>query len=293
MQSKFLVGVTWFILSLIVSNINDILTKYLGNRLNPMEVVFFRCAFGVLTLLPFMLRQGPAAFKTTRLHMHLARGILLFLAISMWCYGLAVVPVSTGTIISFTVPLFVLLMAPSFLNEKVEWSLWTATIIGFIGVIIVINPTDISFNPMVLLMLLSSLFFASLDIINKKFVAKESMLSMLFYSALVTTTLSLYPVSHVWQTPTSNEVVWLLLLGAGSNLILYCLLKAFSATAASSLAPYRYLELLLSILMGYLVFGDMPRIATIIGAAIVIPSTLFVAHQQIRKEHSKRKKITA
>jgi S-adenosylmethionine uptake transporter len=151
---------------------------------------------------------------------------------------------------------------------------------------VVYNPGDITFNPLSMILLLSAMMFAGLDILNKKYVVKESMLSMLFYSALVTTVLGFYPAMKLWHTMTTSQVILLALLGAGSNLILYCLLKAFSYVNASAVAPYRYLELIISGVVGFIVFNEIPALPAFIGTLIIIPCTLYVASAQIKWERS-------
>lgn len=281
-NSKYFIGITWFLLSLVISNINDIIMKHLGTDLHPMQVAFCRFCFGTLSLLPLMLYFGKSSFKTSRYYIHIARGLLLFLGISIWCFGLSIVPITTATILTFTIPLFVLIMAPIFLGERVSTELWLVTLLGFAGVVIVFNPFGTAFQPISLIMLISSIMFASLDIINKKFVASESMLSMLFYSALVTTVLSIYPAMLYWQQMTLHQVLLLAIIGVFSNLILFCLLKGFSLVNASAVAPYRYLELLLSGVFGYVIFSEIPEITMYIGAAIIIPTTFYVGYKQMK-----------
>lgn len=280
-----MLGIAWFILSLVISNLNDVIAKYVGSDLHFAQTTFCRCFFGMLSLLPFMIYGGIKSFKTPRPIMHVIRGSLLYFGIAIWILGLNLVPIATATIMTFTIPLFILIMAPIFLGEKVSARLWIATLVGFVGVIIVFNPSHDTFQPISLILLLSSLMFATLDIINKKYVVKESMLSMLFYSAVVTSVLGFYPAYMFWQDITTHQLVLLAILGAGSNLILYCLLKAFSFVQASAVAPYRYLELVLSAFVGFVVFSEIPAMATYIGTLIIVPCTLYVASQQIKWEN--------
>lgn len=279
---QYLLGITWFILSIVISNVNDIIMKKLGYDLHPMQVAFCRFFFGTMSLIPLMIYFGKKSFVTKRYYIHITRGVLLFFGISIWCFGLSIVPITTATILTFTIPLFVLVMAPIFLGEKVSTQLWVVTILGFVGVLIVFNPTSASFQPIAIIMLISSLMFASLDIINKKFVASESMLSMLFYSAVVTTILSIYPAYLYWQSINSYQLFLMAVMGVFSNLILFCLLKSFSIVNASAVAPYRYLELVLSGVFGYVLFHEIPELTMYIGAAIIIPSTFYVGYHQLK-----------
>jgi S-adenosylmethionine uptake transporter len=276
----YLIGISWFVVSLFSSALNDIIGKYAGLRLHPVEVSFFRFLFSMLALLPFIIYQGIETLRTGNPLVHIIRGVLLFLGMTSWIYGLTIVPVTTATVISFATPLFTLVLALFFLNERIIWQRWVVTVLGFCGIIITLQPNASDFNPEVLVFILASVSFAMLDIINKKFVIKESMLSMLFYSALVTTLVSSPAVLSFWQTPNITELALLFILGASGSLILFFLLKAFALVDATALAPYRYTELIVSAIAAYLVFREVPAKSTIYGALIIIPSTLFIIYSE-------------
>ena len=276
----YFIAIGWFILSLMSSCLNDIISKYMGMRLHSLEISFFRFSFGALTLVPFILYYGTSTLKTSNPLMHLSRGTLLFFGMTAWTYGVTIVPITTATMVGFSMPLFVLVLAVFFLNENITWQRWVATIAGFCGIVITLQPHAEDFNPEVLVFIFAAMSFATLDIINKKFIVKESMISMLFYSAIVTAILSVVPATQYWQTPSASELFLLLILGASSNLILFFILKAFALLDATAIAPYRYLELLMSATFGYIIFGDIPSASTWYGAAILIPSTLFIVYSE-------------
>jgi S-adenosylmethionine uptake transporter len=279
-KGKFALGVIWFLMSLLASVSNDAITKHLGYRLHPAQIAFFRFFFGTLTLLPFMLWHGKKMFRTKRVSIHIIRGSLLFFGISLWTLGVTTTPLTTVTIMSFTIPIIVLVLAPIFLKEKVTIDLWLSTLVCFIGVLVVLNPTGSNFDPKSLGLLLAALAFAALDIINKKIVSHESMLAMLFYSAMITSLLCAWPAFGVWVTPTLKELGILLVLGAGANLILFFILKAFTYVAASTLSPFRYLELVLSAALGYFIFAEGLDVNTILGCSLIIPATLYVSYKR-------------
>jgi S-adenosylmethionine uptake transporter len=283
---SYFIGVSWFLLSLVSSSVNDVISKYAGVRLHSYEITFFRFLFGTMTLLPFVFFYGVNTLKTSRPTVHFFRGILLFLGIAGWTYGLTIAPVTTATVVSFTIPIFVLVLGVFFLSEKIIWQRWVVTLVAFLGLVLTLNTNSADFNPEVLVFVLAAIAFAILDIINKKFVIKESMISMLFYSAIITAVLALPFALQHWLTPTVEELMLLFILGASANLILFFLLKAFALADATALAPYRYLELVLSAIIAYIVFAEIPGEATIYGALVIIPSTLFIIYsekQQIAK----------
>lgn len=292
-------GVFWAIMVCFISSMNDVFTRLAGTRLDSLEVAFFRLFFMTLTLLPVMLYFSRGAFKTTRPGFHAARAILGYGAIAAWCAGVAVTPLVIACTIAQTVPLFVLPMAFVVLREKIGWQRTLATLTGFVGIMIVLQPnadaSEFSFvnlNIGALWLLGSAVLFAASDILNKIMVSRESDLTMLFYFAAGTTCIGLIPAYMVWQDPTLKEVLWLLCLGGGANLILYCLLKAFAATEISALQPYRYVELFFASGFGFVLFGELISFTTLIGAAIIISSTLTIAYYEthLRRKDAKIKK---
>lgn len=277
---NYLKAMLWLVLSLVVSCGNDAIMKYMGAYISPWQVAFFRCFFGTVSLLPLMFYHGPVSFKTQRPWLHVLRGGVLVIAISLWSHGVQAAPITTATIMGFTVPIFVLLLAPIFLQEHVTWAMWLATLLGFCGIVLVLQPNPWSFQRVPLLFVLAALLFGLLDIINKKYVTQEPMLCMLFYSTLFATVLLALPALYAGPMPTRQALGWLGVLGIGSNLILYFLLKAFALAGVSSLAPFRYLELLISMGVGYVLFQELPTGHSYLGAALIIPGTLLIVYGQ-------------
>ncbi|AFC74309.1 S-adenosylmethionine uptake transporter [Rickettsia parkeri str. Tate's Hell] len=276
----YLTGIGWFLLSLVSSSANDVISKYLGTRLHSFEVAFFRFFFSSIVLLPFVVYYGKNTLKTSRPFVHILRGLLLFFGMTSWTYGLTIAPVTTATVVSFSIPLFTLILAVFFLNENIIWPRWVVTVVGFIGLVVTLKPHAEDFNPEILYFVLAAISFAMLDIINKKFVIKESMISMLFYSAIVTAIVSLPVASQYWLTPSSFELALLFVLGSSGSLILFFLLKAFSMVDATATAPYRYLELVISVIAAYFIFNEFPDKSTLHGAVIIIPTTLFIIYSE-------------
>jgi S-adenosylmethionine uptake transporter len=280
-------GISWFILNLLISASNDVIMKFLGGNISVYEVVFLRFLFGTLVFVPFIFINRKN-FKTSRPFLHISRGGILFLGIAAYCIGLNSGKMAVATSINFTIPIFVLILATRILGEKFSLTKLCATITGFIGVIVLINPTSPDFNLTSLTLIMSAFLFASLDVINKKFVSTESMMSMLFYSNLFAMLFSAIPGIYHWTTPDIGGLALLFILGAGSNLILYCLLKSFSYIEVSIVAPYRYLELLFSITLGYIFFKEQFNTTNWIGAGIIVLSTLIMSYEYLLARRLKR-----
>ena len=277
---QYLKAITWFVGSLFVSCMNDVITKYLGNDFSPWQIAFCRFGFGAIILFFIMAFKGRKHFVTTNFSLHIVRGILIFFAIILWNKGMQSSTISTATIISFTIPLFVLILASIFLQERITWPVVLSTLGGFLGILVILRTTYSDFNQGSLYFFMAAFFFAILDVLNKKYVNRESNLALLFYSALIAAVLVAYPAIQVWRTPAIKDLMLLLLLGIGSNLILYCLLRAFSLTRVSFLVPFRYLELFIAVGMEYIFFNLLPDKYTYMGAAIIIPCMLFIGYYE-------------
>ena len=265
-----------------VSNLNDVLMKFLGQRLPSVEVAFFRFFFGAISMLPVMIYLGKESLKVKNWHVHALRTLLGTIAIMIWCYGVTHVHLTIATTLGFTVPLFVLPLAMIFLKEHVGMRRWIITLVGFAGILVVINPLGTTFNTAAAFLLVSSVCFALSDIIGKKMITNESMATILFYFSIGATFISLPFALNTWESPSVNEVGFLFLLGLGCNLIQFCVLKAFQAADVSVLSPFRYTELLFAAATGWLFFGESVQASTGIGAAIIIPSTLYLAHYELK-----------
>ncbi len=282
---KYFIGVGWFILSLASSVLNDSIAKYAGNDLHSFQVAFLRFLFSALTLLPFVMYYGA---RSSRPLVHFCRGLLLFLGMTAWTFGLNIAPITSATLISFTIPLFTLILAKFFLSENITWQRWVATFVGFAGISMVIGITEEEFTIGSIIFVVSAFGFAGLDIINKKFIIKETMVSMLFYSALITAVLSFIPAMIYWKSPTIEQWTLFFIFGCSANLILFFILKAFALLDATAVAPYRYLELLFSSLAGYIIFNEVPTKSTLYGAAIIIPATLFIVYSENKAKKMNR-----
>lgn len=280
---SYLVSISWYMLSLVISNINDIIQKNLGQDLHPIQITFMRFLFGTLTLMPFMIFYGRQSFAISKPFVHVFRGGFLFSGIALYCYGLKHVHLTAANVINFTIPIFTLMLAIFFLKEKVGWARWLATMFGFIGIMVVIEPTTENFNLASVWLIIAAFLFAMLDITNKKYVVQETMLAMLFYTALVTMLFSCIPTFFVWKSLNLNQYILLSLVGSGANILLFCLLKSLRTIDASAVAPFRYIELLLASITGYYFFNEIPQNTMWLGAVIIIPSTLFIIYYDARQ----------
>jgi drug/metabolite transporter (DMT)-like permease len=274
-------GALWMIASGIGFSVMAVGIKLLGHRLENFQIGFFRVVIGFLAILPFVIGSGGLArLRTHHAGVHLVRAV--FGLIAMYCsyYAIARMPLADYTGLSFTKPLFATLLAIAILGETVRWRRWTATFAGFLGVIIMVRPGAGTMQPAALAALTDSFSIAFLVTLVKRLPASETPLTMLFYFGLFATVLSLGPAIYAWQWPTAFE--WLLLIGVGvlGALAQMFWIRAFRAGDASAVAPFDYLRLPMAATIGFVGFSELPTIWTFIGAAVIVASTLYIAHRE-------------
>lgn len=287
MTRNNIIAISWFILSLFISVTNDATTKFLNGSTSAVVVSFWRFVFSTIVLLPIVFVFGLKSIKTSKIYYHALRGFLLAIAISLWAYGIKFVPISTVTLMSFTIPMFTVIMACVFLRERVSFSTIIATTIGFIGSIIALSPKSIAFSWNATIFLVASIFFATLDILNKKLInERENILPMMFFSNLFSAIFTVFipgAIHSVFEI-TVKELSILIVLGIGANLILFCIIKAFEKANAAFLAPIRYLELIISTIIGFIFFEENLSINIVIGGSLVILSSILIDRRYDKKK---------
>lgn len=278
-------GVFWVLLLITVSCFNDVLMCHLGSNLSLVMVTFFRFFFSFVTVAPFVLnRKRVYLLKTNFAKMHFARGFIGAAALGLCCWSVNVMHLSENTTLMFTQPLFFLVLASFFLKESIDSFRWLATIFGFLGIVIIMNPSLDSVRVEALIPLSAAVLFAIITLLAKKMVETEHPLSLLFYFGLVTTGVTLPLAIYYWQTPSMYEILHLAALGIGANFIQLCIFKAFKATEASAVTPVFYAEIIISALFGFVFFGQVPTLSVLLGALLIASSTFAISWWETRRE---------
>jgi len=273
-------GAVWIMLAACLFTIMGALIKTVGARLDSLQIGFFRCALGLAVILPFMLRAGPAAFRTERPLMHLWRGLLGTTAMFCGFYAVTHLPLADATAIGFANTLFMIVLAVLFLGEQVRWRRWTATGVGFVGVLVMVGPAGQSQVLPMAIALFGTLCVAIVSVVIKKLSRTESPLSILFSFGVVSTVASAGPAIVVWQTPTLGELGLMFLIAAIGTVAQNCGIRGYRAGEATAVAPFDYCRLLFAGALGYLMFGDVPSPQTLMGAGLIVTATLYIARRE-------------
>ena len=192
-------GALWMGAAAIAFALMVTLVRQLTDGLHPLQVVFFRTAFGLAAMLPWLLRQGFGVLRTEHLRRHLLRALIAILAMVGWFTTLSLMPLAEATALSFTAPLFTSVLAVLVLGEVMSPRRWSAVGIGFLGALVIVRPGFAAIQPAALLAIGTAAIWAFSTILIKTMARTESAGAITTYMALLTTPMTLLAALFVWQ----------------------------------------------------------------------------------------------
>jgi len=286
-------GALWILGSCVAATGMSVGVKDLAGGLDTFQITFVRCAAGLILILPMVFvrrlreakergEEGPLPIVSPRWRLHLLRGVLAAIAINCGYYSLAHLPLATATVLFFTAPLFVTLLAPLLLGERVGWRRWAATAVGFAGTVIVLRPSAQGVDPLLLVPIVSSLVFAIALIVGKKLSATEAPSTMLLYTTLVVAVATLPPAVLVWTAPSFSDWIFLGILTLFATARTYCDIRGYGTGEASFVANFQYLRIVFVSAAAYFIFAEIPDSGAILGACVIGFSSLYIAQREAR-----------
>ena len=263
-----------------------LLIKLVGAGIHVTQVIFVRQLCIVAIMLPQLSKGFPESVKTTQPLLHLAR--ISVALIAMLCGFTAVInmPLADATAIGFAKSLFVTIFAIALLKESVGVRRWSATLIGFGGVLIMLQPGSAGFNIYGIYAAIGAVAAGLVMVLIRIMSKKDPPSTILIYQGVGVAVILATPAILNWQPPTPTE--WLLLLGIGVTgyLSQLCNVYAYKYGEASLLAPLEYTRILYATLIGLVVFGDLPGAYTVVGATIVILASAYTIHRERKLKNS-------
>jgi drug/metabolite transporter (DMT)-like permease len=264
----------------------SVLVRYLGERYPVGQVVFFRSAFAILPVVIIYAWRGElaAAIRMGRPFGHIGRGLTAVGAMFCNFSALARLPVVDATAISFVSPLFTVAMSALILKERVRIYRWSAVIIGFSGVLVMLAPyLDIGRSAAsevgaigAMLGVAGAAFAAGSTIQTRAMTRTETTSSIVFYFSLICALAGLATWPLGWIMPTWPELLALIVIGICGGVAHILLTESYRLAPASMIAPFDYTSMLWALILGFLVFGEVPGVFVYIGAAIIVAAGLFV-----------------
>lgn len=256
------------------------MVRYLGGDLHPFIVAFYRNLFGLIAILPLVIKAGLSGLRTHHPRLMVIRSVSGIFAMLTWFYGLTKVPTAEATALSFTAALFTALVAYILLGEKMRRHRWLAIFGGFIGVIVVLQPNTENYNPYMLLILVSCVFWGLSVTLVKLLTRTDSTTSIVAWMSILLTIMSLPPALFFWQWPDLNQFLLLAVMGVLATLGHLCMTQALSLADTTAVMSIDFMRLIWAALIGAIFFGDAFDIYTWIGASIIFSSGLYIMFRE-------------
>jgi drug/metabolite transporter (DMT)-like permease len=275
-------GSIYMVSALLVYAVMVGLFKYLGPVIPLVEILMIRQVVMSLVIIAFAARALPAMVHTERPGLQVFRGLVTLASMLCGFSAIIYIPLAQATAIGFSQVLFVTIAAVLVLKEKVDAPRWIATIIGFVGVIIMLNPSTEGLNIYALMSVGGALFGACITISVRMLATSERTDTILIWQGIVLIVVLAVPTWWFWVQPTPEQWLWLVVLSLFGTAGQWLITRAYQVGEAAALAPIDFSRLLLASFTGFVFFAEIPALPTWIGATFVIGATLYTMRKNAR-----------
>ena len=260
-----------------------LLVRALTDDYSAFQILFVRTAVGIALLVPLFRRTGFGGLRTRRAPLHLARALFAYVGMLGLFIGIAEIPLADVISLSFTQPIFIVLLAALLLGERFGTARALATLGGFAGVLIIVRPglQEVGFGA--LMVLGGAISYAGSNVCIKRLMTTETSASTTAWVNIVMCPLAGIPAVFYWVAPSALD--WLLLAGVGATgtLGVWFVSRAYAAAEMSAVVPFDFLRLPIVATGGWLLFGEATDGWTLAGAAVIFASTYGLARAEARR----------
>ncbi|MDH3317137.1 MAG: DMT family transporter [Gammaproteobacteria bacterium] len=264
--------------------------RFISAEIHPFEVTFFRNLFGFVALTPWLVIHGLEPLRTRRFGLHFARAGTNVVAMLMFFMALSMSPMVQVQALAFTAPLFTTVLAALILKEDVRIRRWMATLVGFIGALIIIRPGFQPIDAGALLTVASAAVWAFTMIIIKQLSRTDSAFTITAYMVILMTPMSLVAAAPVWSWPNLEQLGWLAACGITGTVAQLLMAQAFRSADASVVLPLDFMKVVWGAIIAWLWFSEVVGIWTWIGALIIFIGASYIA---FRERHLEKEKADA
>lgn len=275
-QANTVLGIAVMLLGIFLFVVNDVMGKWLVATYTVGQVLLIRSAAGLVMLSPMMWREGLSALlHPRRPRLQLFRVVLSTLEVASFYAAVAYLPLASVVTIYLAGPIYVTALAGPLLGEHVGWRRWSAVLVGFAGVVIALQPSADTLSGPSLIAIAGSMLFALLMIVTRKLRGtSDTVLVTWQTTAALVFGAVLAPFG--WVTPSGRDVLLLAMLGVVAALAHLCVNRSLKLAPAAVVTPYQYTQIAWAILLGWLVFGDVPTPSVFVGSGIIVAAGLYI-----------------
>ncbi len=280
-NSHLLKAICFMVIGGISITIMQASVKLLSESLHPFVITFFRASLVLFILLPALIFFGNNVFVTSSFKLQAIRGAVGGTGMLCVFTGLSMISLAEATTLLFTVPIFATLLSVIFLSERVGIRRWSAIIVGFLGILIVMRP-EISFGLGYALLLCAAVTWSISILIAKKLTERDSIISVTFWQAIGCVPIAFFASLMVWEWPSFDQLLWLFSiagLGTLGHALLYASLKL---GRVSFILPLDYIRIIWSSIFGFVLFGHLPTLQLYAGSMMIIGAATFISYREMK-----------
>jgi drug/metabolite transporter (DMT)-like permease len=276
-------GALWMLASAVTFTVMTMLIKYLGDEYAPALQTFYRQAFGLLVMLPIVIGNPRAAFRTTRPGIVLFRSLAGTVGMMLGFYAYQKLPLAEANALSFTRTLWLVPLAAFVLKERVGPRRIVATLVGFTGALLMLKPVAQGELGLPAAAALLSALLVAATVTGMKIMTRDhTTTTLMAWSATLGFILAIPPALFVWRWPSVIDLMLLAAMGVLGTITQACYIRGMSEGDAAVMAPVDYTRLVFAVMLGYALFGDVPDALTMMGAAVIIASTIYITLRESR-----------
>lgn len=276
----------WMIVGSVAFAGMNVVIRYASTDMHTYQLVFFRNLFGLLWMAPWLMNYGMAALRTGRIMFYVFRSSLGLVGMYGSFYAVTHMSMADATALSFTAPLFATVGAVMFLGEKIRLRRTVATLVGFIGVLIILRPGPETLNPVAIIALIGSAAGAASIIVVRSLSKTEPPNAIVVYMVLFLAPISLPAAIWVWVWPSWFDVGLMVILGGLGTLGHLAVTRAYAMAEATAVLPYDYLRLPVVAAAGVVAFSELPDQWTFLGAGVIAISSIYIARREAQVARS-------
>ena len=273
-------GIACIVFGSALLTLNDAVMKLLADDYPVGEILCLRaCAIFIPTIFLIWYLGGIRTMRIYNVQGQTIRAILGVCTASLFLFGLSYLPLADAIALTFSGPIFTVALAGLILRERVGWHRWTAVSIGFVGVLIMLQPGTDALRLAAFLPLSAAFFGAIRDIVTRSISVSESSIAVLFYSTLAVSIAGILTLPFGWRMLTAGDFVLVTIAGILQGFAHYLFIEAYRLAQAAIVVPYKYLQLIWAVLFGFLIWGEVPGKWIILGSVLVIASGIYNARR--------------
>ncbi len=279
-----LLGIAFGLASVVLFSAQALVVKFVGDRYPMNEIVFFRHAFALVPAIVMVMHQGGVrTLRTGRFPMHLARMAAGMSSMILGFYALRLIPLADATVYNFLSPLLITALSVPLLGERVGIHRWSAVIIGFLGVLIMMQPGKGPLEWGAVVALAGAFCSTFVNLTMRKLGATETAASTTFMYTGMSTVVFTVSLAFAWVTPTLVDFLILASLGLGGGVAQYWYTMSLRYAPSALIAPLGYTSLIWMTAAGLVFWDEVPTATTMIGAAIICASGLYILYREARR----------